>query len=483
VTPLKGMKLDERLPTLPAINGEIMREAVVSYLACPIFRAARYEELVLDDNPYRRPVRPDDIGLVDFSTQLRRTDFAQLSSLMGHRMLLNIYDTRKLLLPRNPTGEKWCDHQQFYSQKNRFLGDLIQPYLEAHLFTFVRDEARESGARGAGEVAARIEDFGQERRVKAEELYKVISSSPQRDSVIDMLAIQAIAVSLNAGSQPPPALQGLAGTGGLMSLSGAFNAVRGTGHALLRVADNSGILYQPHGYYQYYLPSTLALMNYVNAATQHPGEVFALAGALVAHAAEARAVEDALAPALADRLDSAAPGHGLRPRPGSPGTPNGDGQVDRDSGGAATARLIEQVGGEYGVREFSRGFEEYAVLLDVHHDDRMRQFTWINSAPEHVRKAKRLQGAIVEHNLKVDLDTFVESWEECSTTHVHDEDRLLVIESGEMEFWNCFGQRHKFRPGDMTFIPRHRLHGSVVLSGECVYHQPVITPDINRRFG
>ncbi|MGE5291014.1 MAG: hypothetical protein ACM3ML_28220 [Micromonosporaceae bacterium] len=475
MTPLKGMKLGERLPTLPAINGEIMREAVESYLACPIFCAARYEELVLDDNPYRRPVRPDDIGLVDFSTPLRRTDFAQLSSLMGHRMLLNIYDTRKLLLPRKLTEDKWRDHKQFYSQKNRFLGDLIRPYLEAHLFTFVRDEANQSEACGAAEAAARIHDIGEQRRAKAEELHKVVSSSPDRDGVIDMLAIQAIAISLNAGSQPSPALHGLASAGGPPSLSGVFGAVSGTGLLLRRVAESSGILYQPHGYYQYYLPSTLALMNYVNAAAQHPGDVFALAGALMAHAAEARALEETLKPMLAGRLEGVTPGHHLQPGPGLPAEPDVDGE--------ATAELIERIGGEYGLREFSRGFEEYAVLLDVHHEDRMRQFTWINSAPEHVQKAKRLHTAIDKHNIRVDLDTFVESWEECSTTHVHDEDRLLVIESGEMEFWNCFGLRHKFRPGDMTFIPRHRLHGSVVLSGKCVYHQPVITPEINRRYG
>ena len=44
-------------------------------------------------------------------------------------------------------------------------------------------------------------------------------------------------------------------------------------------------------------------------------------------------------------------------------------------------------------------------------------------------------------------------------------------------------RKHEFLPGDMTFIPRHRLHGSVVLSGECVYHQPVITSELDRRFG
>jgi quercetin dioxygenase-like cupin family protein len=66
---------------------------------------------------------------------------------------------------------------------------------------------------------------------------------------------------------------------------------------------------------------------------------------------------------------------------------------------------------------------------------------------------------------------------------VHDEDRLLIIESGQMDFWNCLGARHTYVPGDMAFIPKHRLHGSVVLSGECVYHQPVISAELDARFG
>jgi len=144
---------------------------------------------------------------------------------------------------------------------------------------------------------------------------------------------------------------------------------------------------------------------------------------------------------------------------------------------------VERVGGGYAVRELSRGLEEYAVLLEVQHDDFTQQFTWINAMPAYAEKAERLQRAIDEHRIPVQLDTFVESWEECSTTHVHDDDRLLVIESGQMDFWNCLGARHTYRPGDKAFIPKHRLHGSVVLTGECVYHQPVITPELDARFG
>jgi mannose-6-phosphate isomerase-like protein (cupin superfamily) len=135
------------------------------------------------------------------------------------------------------------------------------------------------------------------------------------------------------------------------------------------------------------------------------------------------------------------------------------------------------------LRDFCYGLVEYTTLLNVHHDDLITQLRWIDASEACRQKAERLQAAITRHNIAVELDTFVESWEECSTTHVHDADRLLIIESGEMSFWNCFGDLHRLRPGDKLFIPKHRLHGSVVQSGQCVYHQPVITAEINQKYG
>ncbi len=437
-----------------------MNEAVAQYLANPMFRAARYEELVLDDNPYRRPVRPDDIGLVNFSKPLSRSNFSQLSSLMAHRMLLNIYDTEKLLLPRTPTPEKWRDYQQFYAISNRFLGDLIRPYLEAHVFGFL-PAADGSAPGGEGDLLERIRTITDERRDQAAELCEVLTKAPDRGPLVQMLAVQAVATSLNIGGLPTAALRDLAGS---VALPGV-GADRTSTDLLRRVADRSGIRYEPHSYYQYYLPSTLGLMNYLNSVARDPGRVFAFAGALVGQAVEAQAVQELLSTVLAEAA--------------------GEKEIvpAADGGHAAIVELVGQVGGEFGLREFGRGLGDYAVLLDVHHEDRMRQLRWINVMPEYVEKARRLQSAITDNNIEVQLDTFVESWEECSTTHVHDEDRLLVIESGEMEFWNCFGTRHKLRAGDMTFIPKHRLHGSVVLTGECVYHQPVITAELDRTYG
>jgi hypothetical protein len=473
VTSLKSPSPETGYLNLLAIDGEILTEAVETYLANPIFKAARYEELVLDDNPYRRPVRPDDIGLVDFSRPLSRENFSQLSGLMGHRMLLNIYDTAKLMLPREPTAEKWRDYQLFYNSETRFLGELLRPSLEAHLFGFVHDEARQREVRTAAELGDQARLQAEARLGRAAQLAGVITAAARedRDAMIDMLAIQSDAASLNSGTRAALALRPVVGSA---SLPGVGPGQIG-GELLRRVADTDGIKYEPHSYFQYYLPSTLALMNYVNGAALYPGRIFALAGALLAHSLETREQEAALEPLLVGHATES----GLAVQLDRARDPAGD------AGRALAAALpvIERAGGEFAIGEFGRGFAEYSILLEIQHEDRMRQFEWINAMPAYVEKARRLQKAINDYAIEVELDTFVESWEECSTTHVHDENRLLVIESGQMHFWNCFGRRHDYRPGDMAFIPKQRLHGSVVLSGECVYHQPVITPELDRRFG
>ncbi|WP_232667518.1 hypothetical protein [Pseudonocardia sp. TRM90224] len=463
-TGLEVAGIDRAVLDGAVLDEAVLDEAVRRYLANPLFCAARFDELVIDDNPYRRPVRPDDIGLVDFATPLARADFAQLSALMGHRMLLNVHDADKLLLPRRTTPQKWDDHRRFYDSTNRQLGELIRPHLEDHLFGFVRElAAAQHPVRSASEAMGRIDDLARQRRRQNGELHDLVDRSAHRAEMLVMLAIQADAIALNAGH--------LESSGRRRLLALSDQALPDPFGAPDRPVQQprQDLRFEPHSYYQYYLPSTLALMNALNGAARDPGQHFALAGLLAARTVDEHAAAEIRRSAtLAPMLPA--------------GDPPAD-VVDVVPPIRAVVDKAEALGGDFALREFGRGLHSYAVLLDLHHEDLVRQLTWIDSMPAYEQSARRLQDGIREHEIEVELDTFVESWEECSTTHVHDDDRLLIIESGEMDFWNCFGEQHTFGPGDMTFIPRHRLHGSVVLSGECVYHQPVITPELLRRFG
>lgn len=147
--------------------------------------------------------------------------------------------------------------------------------------------------------------------------------------------------------------------------------------------------------------------------------------------------------------------------------------------------LISPTLAKYGttrIQEIFQGFNDFKRLYEVADRDFITQVTWVDQSAIYQEKARRIYHKIQSENMQLPLDTFVESASECSTTHIHDAHRLLVIEAGSMHFWNALGSSFVFNPGDITLIPSKRLHGSTVLSGECTYHQPIISDELMREF-
>jgi len=464
-----SVTLDGQMIPLEA-TADDFGELVRLYAANPLYRAATFGDRVIEDDPYRRPVRPDDLEWVDYSTPINRDNAQELSSLIGQRILLNVFDTRKTLLPKDFTEERREEHELFYAERNLLIGEAVRPYLERHLYGFVEAEAAERvGDLTAAGLYARLNDLQEARRASAARLGALVSGSPDARRASTTIAIQLLGQALNGPARVlPGGSEVLGGTPMRMPAVGTDDLAE---NALREFFAAAELRTEPHAYYQFYLPSTMGLMNYLNANAHNAGRAYRYLGALCAHGINTRAQLGRLAEfavgvggvsTLADRAAAGGP------------LPAGTREL--------VAAAVDRWGG-FAAAELSRGLEEYAILLDVHDEDVLAQLTWVDSAPACKEKAERLQRGIVENNVEVDLDTFVESWEECSTTHVHDEDRLLIIETGEMEFYNSFEGTHRFYPGDKMFIPKHRLHGSVVLSGECVYHQPVITPELAARLG
>lgn len=425
-------------------------QAIRAYAANPLFRSASFDELVIDDNPYRRPVRPDDLEWLKFDRPISRTDSSRLSSLLGQRMLLNINDAHLPLIPETMSEERRNEFELFYDTGNRARGELIRPFLEHHLFDYVRD------ARRPPSLAELLYGLAAERATAAGLLLEQICGARDRLRAARMAALQIVGEALAPIGVGPAAVP--------VPQAGLRQRISQLSAAL-------GLVGERHSYYQFYLPSTLALMNYLGARSRDPRDACAFAGAVTAY-----------------RIDLDAKLNGFEDAAGEfAGTYDEAGRGSRGRGTATEVRwpdiadTIIRRYGEKGSREFSRGLREFSELLASGDEDMRAQLRLIDGTETLQRKARELHAAINEHNIPVELDTFVESWEECSTTHVHDDDRLVVVESGEMEFWACLGQRIKLGPGEMTFVPKHRLHGSVVLSGTCVYHQPVITPELEAR--
>lgn len=461
-------------PTSPAAV-----QAIRDYVAAPLFRSARIEELVIEDNPYRRPVRPEDLEWLRFDKPIGPDTAAELSALLGHRMLLSIYDSERCLLPAHMTDEKWRDFDEFYGVATRARGERIRPLMERHLFDYARRAAADGEPGHAVEpdaVHKILLGVAEQCDQQAQDLRRIESAAKNPARICRMLTIQLVGQRISAPLRltAPLVAEYLDGKGQPCQSFTAGMAVSRSVQVDQVVSDlarRHNLGWNPHQYFQFYLPTTLALMNYLSYCGREPTDVFRFLGAMAARTLTTEC--------LIDRRTDMSSGE----------SDTGDGA--RGSAVERTLRWLQDyVIGEmwrrYGarsLREFVSGVLEYATLVDAHHKDLTSQLLWLDADHQYQEKARRLQTAITEHNIPVELDTFVESWEECSTAHVHDDDRLVVIESGEMEFWNCFGEMHKFSPGDAMYVPKHRLHGSVVMSGTCVYHQPVITPEINKQYG
>ncbi|WP_194905543.1 hypothetical protein [Catenulispora rubra] len=492
MTLIPKMKPGEYSAELPAeFSAAELADYLSVYCANPLFRSARFEELEIDDDPYRRPVRPEDLSFLRYDRPFGRANSSQLSALIGHRMLLNIHDTAKPMFAEKMTPERWEEYRLFYGARNRVLGELVRPLLEEHVFGFVHDAVAEQTADAPVPDVAGLRSLltaiAEQRGRAAAEVLGLVAEAGAAAEAAKMTAVQLLAGTINAPLRVSPlmipAADGTGGGDGLAALTNGRRETHPIDDVLNTVMEACGFGVRPHRYYQYYLPSTLAAMNYLNATARDHGRVFEFLGAMCVRTLDSLALIG---------------GHGARlaELAGPADTASTEAALTRSapSTEAETAAALEEITrtvleplahrfGPQALAAFDRGAREYAVLLDVHHDDMAIQLRWIDSSPAYRAKAERLQAAIDEHHIPVALDTFVESSAECSTTHVHDDDRLLVIESGAMEFWNCFSGTHKFGPGDKLFIPKHRLHGSVVLSGECVYHQPVINADLDRRYG
>ena len=119
------------LRSRPAAN---LAADIAAYAANPLF--ANIDEWVISGNPYRRPVRPQDLADYDFETPLDKAAFCSGSALAAQRMLINIYENDAIFLPTGDLRPVDGDFRRFYNAETRLAGETIRPTLERHAFAF-----------------------------------------------------------------------------------------------------------------------------------------------------------------------------------------------------------------------------------------------------------------------------------------------------------------------------------------------------------
>ncbi len=457
------------------ITPDQMQHLVKVYAANPVFRSAEATELIVTDNPYRRPVRPEDLGFLDYRTPLTAKQVLNLRALIAHRMLRNIYEAELLLLPKADNPAIWQDFEHFYSQKNRVQGERVRSFLEDHVFTCLRENNTEPTHESIETLKEGITAAQHSAEVSLNRMLDSILAAHDRQRVATTYLIQLLGAYR---AEAAILARGMAGdyNGSVANSSrflfepsethGAPAAVRST--LLKQMVRSCNLHDEPHAYWQFYLTSTLALANYTYHVARDSGKFFQAVGARVyreVRFACSRERQSEILRTIFATMDT---------RYFDLPVANVQEVID-----ALVTPLLEQYG-ERVLNDITRGFQEYRHLHEIADNDLITQVTWADQPDVYRERAQIIYNAIRERNLQVPLDTFVEPSSETSTTHTHDLHRLLVIESGEMHFWSLFGTPTLFRPGDITLIPRQRLHGSTVTSDECTYHQPVISSSLMR---
>jgi hypothetical protein len=420
-----------------------------AFASTPAYRSAAVEELVLPGDSHRRPLRPEDLDHLDFTEPLQPETVTSLSALFGHRLLMCVAEAALVTLPAN--GRGWVDFNDVHATRNRLLGEAMRPFLERYLFGFL-DQSIEADP-DVARICATLDEISTQRAAVADG----IGRSDQAAAVARFALVQWMAGSqaVALASDRVRAAFGTRLPGGLARM---LLALEDFGQSVAQQAASHGLAAAGHAHWQFYLPTSLAVANHLHALSHQPRSLFRTLGALAATALDAAFLEnnDVLLP-------------GVRAKGPSPFLDTAD-----------LAEVLDDLAASHGdfvIAEFSIGLKRHARLKALADDDFADQTAWFTSMAEHDAIARALMTRIEREGASIPRDTFVEPREMCSTTHVHDDERLVVVESGEMVFWNQPGMCLHVRPGEMLLVPRQRLHGSSVTSSECTYHQPIVPPE------
>lgn len=436
------------------------RELIQAFAAARPYRSAAVEELAVGPWEYRRPLRPEDLAFLKFQRPIRLETVSQLPSLASQRLLFCLNEQRLMRFPTGGTEVAAADYRSLFTPEMERIAAEIRPFLTCYAFQFIAQAApqydlppeqavRKLLDRSASRAAAIYRHAAQTGFV-ADAVRFVLAQSwlllPMQQAALRVAEAVGAFDALPASTRPSLDLHP-----GLQALAAAL--ARQTG------VDASG-----HDHWQFYLATSLARANLLWAFAHSQADAFRLCGACFA--AEA----DWLGFACLLGQSAASLGHDVS----SLWAADGTSIAERLSGSIAAAEA------RYGARaaaEIREGFALGAMMAETAMQDLASQVEWLSQIDSYRSAAALIEERIARERPDIDRDTFVEPRDMCSTTHVHNEHRLVSIESGDMIFWGNPGMRLDLHPGDRILIPLGRLHGSTVTSPECTYHQPIIPED------
>jgi hypothetical protein len=440
--------------------------AVSRYAVNPLY--LDNEEWVNEDNPYRRQLRPQVLGHLDFSQVQSRENLLDYHSLAAQRLLTCIYEADLMFLPKSDLAAKRDDFRRFYSPSNRALGETIRPALERHAFGFLDTEVEVTGAWTRASLEAFLRALRERDTSEVSLPEKAIRDSTDPVRAARMWLIQFAADFLSEASPMIRNVLGYYGT----TQSEWFKiiideygyGVHDTKHSHLFEATlaSAGLHTDVHHYWQYYLTSSLMTNNYFHYLGKNHELFFRYLGAM--YYTETTLVDfcqkaaDLLTHVFGDAVDTRYFTEHVH--------------IDTHHGRMALEKLILPIVdqcGEWVIPEIVRGYEEFQLIADIADRDFAAQIAWMDGGPANKALHEPVWAAIESGRVTAPIARLVEPRGELSNTHVHDGDELCHIVSGTMKFVSGFDSHQILEAGQGTVILRNRLHGAIIESDECVY--------------
>lgn len=449
------------------LGAEEVRNFILLYAENPLFRNT--EDWTIHDNPYRRPIDPDALKSLDFSEPLTRGQVFGRSALAAHRMLLNIYETDLVFLPDGDFARKKDDFGAFYSNQNKLLGELIRPTLERHVFGFLEKEVAVTGAWTVDGLSLYLRSLIEAHEQSQLEVATAILSSREPEKNAISFLIQVASDFLTEASATARNVLGKYGTIQSELFKIAIDdygyGVHQAKHSTLfeNTLVSCGLSTHAHAYWQFYLGSSLALGNYYHYVSRDHSKFFrclgaiAYAEAMFAHTC--KQVSEMLRAIFGRRADTQ--------------YFDEHGHIDAHHGRMAFDNLITPAIAKYGdgvIEHIIRGLEEIRFLTTIGDEDFTAQMAWSDEAESYKSLAQPIHQKILRGEIDCPKAAGVGQRDEPAIMRVNDEDKLCVVESGQMDLVTDHDRFVVLGAGEGIVIPRHRMHGWRVSSGGCVYH-------------
>jgi Iron-containing redox enzyme/Cupin domain len=447
-------------------------EVLNSYSHNNIF--ANTGTFVTDGNPYRRPIRPQDIATLDFRQPLVRQDVTGPSALTAQRILLNIYESDLVFLPGKDFEKIASDFSAFYADDLKVCGEILRPTLEHHLFTFLDDEIEITGDWTLDKLRYFCQSRIEAVRVGTSTLGRGVRAARDPRTAANLFLAQCAVDFLTEASAMGRNLLGSYGKE-LSELFKIFIDEYGYGvysakHSTIfeRLLKSVNMSPQAHYYWQFYLASSIGLVTYFHYVSRNHRLFFRYLGALYFTEATLAHTTATISKMLRDVFGNDVDTHYFDEHH----------HIDGHHGSMAIDRIIEPIVNKCGttiIPEILRGFEEFRLLQDIADEDLVAQISWSDD----LEAARATAGVFLpqtqSNTYRDRCQTFREENGELSVSHTHAVDEFLVVEEGLLELVGSPDKRITLSAGEGIIIPRHRLHGSIVRSDNCTYSVCALT--------